>query len=742
MANVDWADPGTSGDWDTTANWTGLPIIEDYPGEVGATDSVTIGSTNSAYIVTFNVLSATISSLTIEGGGGTNHSTTLQMTAGDTLNINGGVTLLKNDSNAAIDGAGTIFVAGLVTATGSGPPLDGTVTAGTAATGGVLELTGTGSVSSTIAFAIGTAAPTTLEIDLTGGATSTGAISINSVNQTLEIGSAGAFSISATQNVTGGTIVMGGGALTDTSGISFGTTSSSGSLSGFGTVTGALASSGSGTANTITASGGNLTLSTAIGKNSGLGFAIDSTAGSALQLSADPGDGNTFTFLGSAGELALTSSAAKGFNDTIVGLNVGSTLTPTNLVHVLGDKTVTVTSGKIGLGASGTVTLSDGAVLNLSGITDASGPWFVQTTADSDATGTDVFLSAVCYALGTVIQTPAGERPVETLCPGMQVITLVDGNEVPRTVKWVGHRRIDLTRHPRPETVAPIRIERDAIADGMPHRDLLVSPDHAIFVDGMLICARQLVNGTTIRQERGWTAVDYYHVELDQHAILLAEGLPAESYIDTGNSGFFANSGQPMVLYPNLTDETDHPTREANSCEPFASDEACVRPVWQRLFDRAAAIGRLVTQRATTTDADLRLLTDQHTVKPIFSDSDRVICVLPRGAREVRLVSRAQSPTQARPWLGDRRQLGVRVKRIVLRGAATLREIPVDHPDLTGGWWAVERDGQGMSRWSDGAAQLRLPPMPSPVVLEIHLAGMMTYVEDAVPIGGTEYRAA
>ena len=167
--------------------------------------------------------------------------------------------------------------------------------------------------------------------------------------------------------------------------------------------------------------------------------------------------------------------------------------------------------------------------------------------------------------------------------------------------------------------MAPIRIERDAFADGMPHRDLLVSPDHAIFVDGMLICARQLVNGTTIRQERDWTAVDYYHVELDQHAILLAEGLPAESYIDTGNSGFFANSGAPLVLHPDLTDETDYPTREAGSCAPFVSDEASVQPVWQRLADRAAAIGRPVPQRATTTDAGLRLRTN----RPVGAPSNR-----------------------------------------------------------------------------------------------------------------------
>ena len=290
--------------------------------------------------------------------------------------------------------------------------------------------------------------------------------------------------------------------------------------------------------------------------------------------------------------------------------------------------------------------------------------------------------------------------------------------------------------------MAPIRIERDAFADGMPHRDLVVSPDHAIFVDGKLICARQLVNGTTIRQELNWTAVDYYHVQLDQHAILLAEGLPAESYIDTGNSGFFANSGAPLVLHPDLTDETDYPTREAGSCAPFVWDEASVRPVWQRLADRAAAISRPVPQRVTTTDAALRLLANQRTVKPVLSDSDRVIFVLPRGAGEVRLLSRAQSPTEARPWLEDRRRLGVRVKRIVLRGADDVREVPVDHPDLTRGWWAVERDGQVISRWTDGEARLLLPAMSGIVMLEIHLAGPMIYVVDAVPAGGAERRAA
>jgi hypothetical protein len=284
--------------------------------------------------------------------------------------------------------------------------------------------------------------------------------------------------------------------------------------------------------------------------------------------------------------------------------------------------------------------------------------------------------------------------------------------------------------------VAPIRIRHDAVADDMPHRDLIVSPDHAIFVDGMLICARQLVNDSTIRQETDWTAVDYYHVELAEHAILLAEGLPAESYIDTGNSGFFDNSGAPLVLHPDLTDETGYPTREAGSCAPFVWDEASVQPVWQRLADRAAAIGVPVSQRATTTEPNLRIrgMDGQRNYrKPIYADSNLAIFVLPRGTERVRLLSRAQSPTEARPWLADRRRLGVRVKRIVLRAANELREVPMDHPDLTKGWWGIEREGQMMSRWTDGDAVVPLPKMDAPVMLELHLAGEMIYAVEAEP---------
>ena len=351
-------------------------------------------------------------------------------------------------------------------------------------------------------------------------------------------------------------------------------------------------------------------------------------------------------------------------------------------------------------------------------------------------------IAAVCYARGTMIRTPDGEVAVEKLRAGKPVTIVQDGEQLARQVRWLGHRRIDLTKHPRPETVAPIRIQAGAFADCMPHRDLVVSPDHAIFVDGKLICARQLVNGTTIRQETNWTAVDYYHVELDHHAILLAEGLPAESYIDTGNAGFFANSDAPLVLRPDLTDESAYPTREAGSCAPFVWDEANVQPVWQHLADRAAALGRPVPARETTVDSGLRLAAKGRSIKPIYGTADLAIFALPRGASEVRLVSRAASPTDTRPWMEDRRRLGVRVARLLLRSADEVREIPVDHPELAKGWWAVERDGLAMSRWTDGEAVLPLPATHGDVMLEVHLAGAMTYVVEAAPGGEAGRRAA
>jgi hypothetical protein len=206
--------------------------------------------------------------------------------------------------------------------------------------------------------------------------------------------------------------------------------------------------------------------------------------------------------------------------------------------------------------------------------------------------------------------------------------------------------------------------------------------------------------------------------------------LPTESYLETGNRGFFANSGVPLVLHPDLTDEADYPTREAGSCAPFVWDEANVRPVWERLAARAGELGRPAPRpAATTTDPDLRIMVKGHVVRPLYAENGLHIFALPKGASEVHLISRASSPTAARPWMEDRRLLGVYVERIAIRNAHEMRAIPLDYPGLTQGWWAVEQNGAEQRRWTDGDAVVPLPALSGPAMLEITASSSgMVYV--------------
>jgi Hint domain len=664
--------------------------------EVGAAGALTIGAGES-------VISGVIK---LDGG---------------TLTDASGISFGSGATNGTLNGFGV--VAANLTRIGSGA-FD-TITA----SGGTLEVTGT--FGTGLVATIDKTSASDLRFDNTG---TVSALSINDGNQTLEVHS-GALTLTGAQTVSLGTILMSGGTLGDSSGIVLGSGTSAGSLTGAGTVSADIKKGGTSASNLVEASGGVLVLTGTIGVASGLSYQIADSTSSILELDGTVGAGNNFTFLGADGDLQYSQTG--GISENIVGLNVGTSAVPTNFIESL-SHTVTISGSNVHTGNSATVDLSDGSVLTLTGITNAPGTWFVNTQTVSGGS-TEVFLSAVCYAAGTRILTATGERMVESLMRGDIVLTLAGGELIAQPVKWIGQRRIDLTAHPRPETVAPIRIRCGAFADNMPHSDLLLSPDHAVFVDGKLICARQLVNGTTIRQETGRTPVEYFHVELDAHAILLAEGLPAESYLNTDNRGFFANSGEPLVLHPDLTDETGCPAREAASCEPFAWDEASVLPVWQRLANRAAALGQPAPKPDTTADPELRIVAKGRTVRPLYGENRLYIFALPKGATEVRLVSRCGSPTDARPWLDDRRCLGVNVERIVLRSASELQEVPVDHPGLSKGWHAVERDGVALRRWTSGNAVLPLPVLGGPTMLEIRAGGGgMTYLSGGVQ----EQRAA
>lgn len=146
----------------------------------------------------------------------------------------------------------------------------------------------------------------------------------------------------------------------------------------------------------------------------------------------------------------------------------------------------------------------------------------------AETSDTNVYL---CFGQGTLIATPDGDRAVETLSMGDLILT-AEGTATP--VKWVWTQTVAPRFYPA-DRLQPVRLRAGALGDGLPLRDLVLTADHALLIDGMLINASALVNGTTIdwlpQSELG-DSFAVYHIETDGHEIILAEGTKAETYID------------------------------------------------------------------------------------------------------------------------------------------------------------------------------------------------------------------
>ena len=150
--------------------------------------------------------------------------------------------------------------------------------------------------------------------------------------------------------------------------------------------------------------------------------------------------------------------------------------------------------------------------------------------------------SVVCFVEGTRVMTPSGEDAVENLRAGDMVLAMRGGETGFEPLRWVGSMDVAVPRDAAMAAkTAPILIKAGALAEGLPARDLRVSPDHAIEVDGYLIPAKHLVNGASIVQEAWCQRVTYFHLELEAHGLLLSEGLWSESYLDDGNRDAFNN---------------------------------------------------------------------------------------------------------------------------------------------------------------------------------------------------------
>jgi len=152
----------------------------------------------------------------------------------------------------------------------------------------------------------------------------------------------------------------------------------------------------------------------------------------------------------------------------------------------------------------------------------------------------------VCFLAGTRIAVPGGETAVETLAIGDRVLT-ADGRAAP--VRFVGRQTV-ASPFADPLRAYPIRIAAGALGEGLPTRDLLVSPDHALLLDDVLVQAGALVNDMTIVREAAMPErFTYFHVELADHSLILAEGVPAETFVDNVTRRRFDNFAEFAALY-------------------------------------------------------------------------------------------------------------------------------------------------------------------------------------------------
>jgi len=305
--------------------------------------------------------------------------------------------------------------------------------------------------------------------------------------------------------------------------------------------------------------------------NSLNGGSINFSAGGGTELLGDVGGINNLST--AAIVYGFTTSGADVIDDQSLKYNAFQSYVVGG-INGSGQQSITVSSGN---GSTLSFTVF-GAHLDPGSYTSTStGPLLL--TSDGAGGGTDI--TPVCYVGGTRIATPQGETAVEALKIGDLILTS-DG--VAKPVSWIGRQTVS-NRWADPLRVMPICIRAGALDENLPMRDLRLSPAHALLVDNVLVQAGALVNGVSIvREARMPTPFVYYHVEILNHSLILAEGVPAETFVDNVERVAFDNWEEHEALYPDgvTIPEMNRPRAKSHRQVP--------RAIRERLLARGHAL--------------------------------------------------------------------------------------------------------------------------------------------------------
>lgn len=357
-----------------------------------------------------------------------------------------------------------------------------------------------------------------------------------------------------------------------------------------------------------------------------------------------------------------------------------------------------------------TFTLKDGqtTTLNVTGIGDYG------YALGADLNGNLIY--EVCFLTGSMIRTLKGEIAVEDIRIGDQVLTFdwKLNKEISSPVRWVGSKTIKVNPILMDDEAGyPVRIVKNAIAEGIPYKDLLITAEHSLFFEDKLIPVRMLVNGYSIYCDYSITDYTYYHIETDRHSVIWADGMLTETYLDTGNRNQFKQHGNCVVLTPVYTPKQ----WEQDAVAALGVERHIVEPLYQAITQRAINMGlkSMQTEKQFTQNPDLHLITqDGLAIQPMSNYKGQYTFFLPDGDIEhVYLVSRASRESDIiGAFIDNRHYLGVLIGDISILAVDQQNNVLVDpitthlsQNDLSG-WHAVENASY---RWTDGKALLKLP---------------------------------
>ena len=255
----------------------------------------------------------------------------------------------------------------------------------------------------------------------------------------------------------------------------------------------------------------------------------------------------------------------QGFDGTIDNFQVGD--------HIIVDTTVAAT---FSLSGSDVSVIANGATLGVLTFENAA-----QATLAFSTPG--ALVDQPCYCCGTLILTDRGEVPVEDLVIGDKVMTM---SGKLRPIKWIGRRSYGGRFVMGRKDILPICIKAGALDDNVPKRDLWISPHHAMYLEGVLIEAKDLLNGVSVVQAERVDRVEYFHIELDSHDVIIAEDAVSETFVDDDSRGMFHNAHEYRRLYPEALPEA------AQYCAPRLEDGYEVERARQRIALRAGLQSR------------------------------------------------------------------------------------------------------------------------------------------------------